>query len=94
MSTASSLRSHEAAARPGRSVFKLIRATAGSSELYNNSTSHAVLTPKMGIQTLPTGIFRSLHAETWGLRLGQSSSILKGLQIYPGVIDNDGRGRN
>ena len=46
----------------------------------------------MGVQTLPTGVFGPLPAETWGFLLGRSSSIVKGLQIYPGVIDNDYEG--
>jgi dUTPase len=56
------------------------------------STIHAVLTPEMGVQTLPTGVFRPLPVETCGFLLGQSSSIVKGLQIYPGVINNDYEG--
>jgi dUTPase len=43
----------------------------------------------MGVQTLPTGVFGLLPAETCGFLLGRSGSIVKGLQIYPGVIDND-----
>ena len=43
----------------------------------------------MGVQTLPTGVFGPLPIETCGFLLGQSSSIVKGLQIYPGVINND-----
>ena len=43
----------------------------------------------MGVQTLPTRVFRPLPTKTWGYLLGQNSSIIKGLQIYPSVIDND-----
>jgi deoxycytidine triphosphate deaminase len=46
----------------------------------------------MGVQTLPTGVFGPLPVETCGFLLGQSSSIVKGLQIYPGVINNDYEG--
>ena len=46
----------------------------------------------MGVQTLPTGVFEHLPIEIWGLLLGRSSTIVKGLQIYPGVIDNDYEG--
>ena len=46
----------------------------------------------MGVQTLPTGVFGPLPAETCGFLLGRSSSIVKGLQIYPGVIDNNYEG--
>jgi dUTPase len=43
----------------------------------------------MGVQTLPTGIFGPLFPGTRELLLGKSSIIIKGLEIYPGVIDND-----
>ena len=56
------------------------------------STTHTVLTPEMGVQTLPTGVFGPLPVETCGFLLGRSSSIVKGLQIYPGVINNDYEG--
>ena len=56
------------------------------------STIHAVLTPEVGVQTLPTGVFGPLPVETCGFLLGRSSSIVEGLQIYPGVINNDYEG--
>lgn len=43
----------------------------------------------MGVQALPTGTFGPLPPNSFGLLLGRSSSIMKGLHIYPGVIDND-----
>lgn len=46
----------------------------------------------MGVQTLPTGVFGPLPVETCGFLLGRSSSIVEGLQIYPGVISNDYEG--
>jgi dUTPase len=67
-------------------------ATPGSAGLDLCSTTHTVLTPEMGVQTLPTGVFGPLPPETCGFLLGQSSSIIKCLQIYPGVIDNDYEG--
>ena len=90
--TASSLWGHEAAAQPKKSVFELVRATPGTAGLDLCSTTHTVLTPEMGVQSLPTGVFGPLPAETCGFLLGRSSSIVKGLQIYPGVIDNDYEG--
>ena len=56
------------------------------------STTHAVLTPEMDVQTLPTGVFGPLPVETCGFLLGQSSSMVKGRQIYPGFINNDYEG--
>ena len=38
------------------------------------------------------GVFGPLPVETFGFLLGQSSSIVKGLQIHPGVINNDYEG--
>ena len=46
----------------------------------------------MGVQTLPTGVFGPLPVGTCGFLLGRSSSIVEGLQIYPGVISNDYEG--
>ena len=43
----------------------------------------------MGVQTLPIGVFGSLPPGALGLFLGQNITIIKGLHIYPGVIDND-----
>jgi dUTPase len=45
------------------------------------------------LQTLPTGVFGPLPPGAWGLLLGQSSIIIKGLQIYPGVIESDYAGK-
>jgi hypothetical protein len=90
--TASSLWGHEPAAQPKRSVFELFRAKPRGAGLDLCSTTHAVLTPEMDVQTLPTGVFGPLPVETCGFLLGRSSSIVKGLQIYPGVINNDYEG--
>ena len=83
---------YKPAAQPKRSVFELVRAKPGGAGLNLSSTTHAVLAPEMGIQTLPTSVFGPLPVETCGFLLGQSSSIVKGLQIYPGVINNDYEG--
>jgi dUTPase len=63
---AGSLWSHEAVAQPKKSLFELIRGTPGSAGLDLFSTTHAILTPEMGVQTLPTGVFVPLPAETCG----------------------------
>lgn len=52
-------------------------------------SGHAVLTPEMGRQLLPTKVYGPLPKNTWGLLLGRSSLTLKGLTVYPGVIDQD-----
>lgn len=43
----------------------------------------------MGIQLLNTDVYGPLPSQTWGLLLGRSSITIKGLTIYPGVIDSD-----
>ena len=43
----------------------------------------------MGAQAIPTGIFGPPPPSTFGLILGCGSTIIEGLQIVPGVIDND-----
>ena len=68
---------------------ELLRATPGSAGLNLSSTTYIVLTQEMGVQILPTGVFGPLSPGPWRLLLGQSSIIIKGLQVYPGVIDND-----
>jgi hypothetical protein len=80
---------HKTANRPGKFIFELIWATPGSAGLYLCSTTHTVLTPEMGVQTLPTGVFGPLPADTWGFLLERSNTLLKGLQIYLVVINND-----
>lgn len=52
-------------------------------------SDHVVLSPEMGRQLLPTGINGPLPPGTWGLLLGRSSTTLKGLTVFPGVIDQD-----
>jgi dUTPase len=79
---------YKSAAHPKGSIFELVRAKAGGVGLDLCSTTEAILTPEMGVQTLPTRVFGPLPVETYGFLLGQSCSIVKGLQIYPGVINN------
>lgn len=43
----------------------------------------------MGMQALPTGIFGPLPPKTVGLLLGRSSTTMRGIQVSPGVIDED-----
>lgn len=46
----------------------------------------------MGIQALPSGICGPLPPGTVSLILGRSSTILRGIQVHPGVIDQDSQG--
>ena len=52
----------------------------------------AVLTYKQGIQDIPTGIYGPLPPDTVGLIIGKSGLTMKGLQVLPGVIDEDYQG--
>lgn len=70
-------------------ITDLFRATSGSAGLDLCSTTDIVLTPEMGMQALPAGIFGPLPPGTVGLLLGRSSTTMKGIQVSPGVIDED-----
>lgn len=51
-----------------------------------------VLTPELGPQAIPTGVYGPTPKGMFGLLLGRSSLTLKGLQVFPGVIDADYEG--
>lgn len=70
-------------------ITDLFRATSCSAGLDLCSTTDIVLTPEMGMQALPTGIFGPLPPGAVGLLLGRSSTTMKGIQVSPGVIDED-----
>ena len=70
-------------------VKDLYRATSGSAGLDLCSSTYTVLTPAMGMQALPTGVYGPLPQNSMGLLLEKSSWTMKGLQIAPGVIDSD-----
>lgn len=76
----------------GKSVQGLFRATPGSTGLDLSSSAYAGLTPEMGMQALPTGVFGSLPVGTLGLILGRSSTTMKGVLVAPGVIDEASTG--
>lgn len=46
----------------------------------------------MGVQALPTGVQGPLPPGTVGLILGRSSTILRGIQVHPGIVDSDSQG--
>lgn len=48
-----------------------------------------VLIPEMDMQALPTGMCSPLPPDAMGLLLGKSSVTLNGIEVEPGVIDND-----
>ena len=67
----------------------MFRDTSGSTGLDLCSSSYTVLTPKMGMQALPTRVYGPLPDGTVGLLLRCNSSTIKGLLIAPGAIDAD-----
>ena len=75
-----------------RTVTELFRTTAGTARLDLSSSTYPVLTPKMDMQALPTGIFGPLPKNTLGLLLGKNSTTMKGVLVAPGVIDSDSMG--
>ena len=79
---------HETDDHKKKYFFELVSGNRGREVLDLCTTTNTELTTEMGVQTLPTGVFGPLPVETWGFLLGRSSSIVKGLQVYPGVIDN------
>jgi hypothetical protein len=67
----------------------LLCATPGSAGLDLSPSTQYALIPEMGTQTIPTGVYGPITEGTIGLILGKNSLTLKGLQIHPGVIDQD-----
>lgn len=79
-------------ALPQHSIDQLSGGTPGSAGLDLSSAARAILTPQMGPQALPTGVYGPLPKGSVGLLLGRSSAYMKGIRILPGVIDNDYEG--
>jgi hypothetical protein len=48
-----------------------------------------MLTSDLGVQIIPIGIYGPLPQGTMGLILGKNSATIRGLQVYPGVINDD-----
>ncbi len=57
------------------------------------ASTDSILVPEQGVQPIPTEVYGPLPPNTFGLILGRGSSALAGLQIIPGVIDNDYSGQ-
>ncbi|XP_029420486.1 LOW QUALITY PROTEIN: endogenous retrovirus group K member 7 Pro protein-like [Nannospalax galili] len=76
----------------GKSIQDLFRATTGSAGLDLSASTYTVLTPDMGMQAIPTGVYGLLPKGMVGLVLGRSSVTMKGILVAPGVIDSDYQG--
>ena len=74
------------------SICGLKRANPGSAGLDLHASSYIVLIHKMGPQTLSIGVFCLLKEGIFGLILHRSRSTMKGLQVFPGVIDQGYKG--
>ena len=58
-----------------------------------SSSQDFIVTPGETPTIISTGIFGPLPQGTVGLLLGRSALISQGVQIHPGVIDNDYEGK-
>ncbi|XP_055463937.1 endogenous retrovirus group K member 7 Pro protein-like [Psammomys obesus] len=67
----------------------LRRATPGSAGLDLCASTDSILTPEDGVQIISTGIFGPPPPHTYYLILGRASSTLKGINVFPSLIDND-----
>lgn len=53
------------------------------------AAAEPILVPKNGVQIISTGVFGPPPPQTCYLILGRASTTLKGLNIFPSLIDND-----
>ena len=70
-------------------ISDLKAATLGSAAADLPLAENVILSPGGGIYKLRTNVFGPLPRGTFGLILGRSSATLRGLIVYPGVIDSD-----
>ena len=70
-------------------IQNLVRVTPGSTGLDLGSSTYTELTPEMGVQALPMGVYGPLPPGSVGLVLGRSNSLMRGLIVAPGIIDLD-----
>ena len=65
------------------------RVTAGSEGLDLHAPTRLILILRMGIQMIDSDFQGPLQPGTVGLLIGRSSTTLRGLQVYPGIINPD-----
>ena len=70
-------------------ISDLQSATSGSAAADLPLVDNVLLSPGGGICKLKTNVFGPLPKGTFGLILGHSSTVLRGLTIIPEVIDSD-----
>lgn len=69
--------------------FSLQRASPGSAGVDLCASTDTILDSDSGTQIVPTGVFGPPLLETFFLIIGRASSTLRGLTVYPTVVDND-----
>ena len=70
-------------------ISDLKAATLGSAAADLPLAENVILSPGGGVYKLRTNVFGPLPRGTFRLILGRSSATLRGLTVYPGVIDSD-----
>lgn len=66
-----------------------LRATSGSAGVNLCAVTNTILRPEDGAQVIPTGVFGPPPPNTFFQIMGQASSTLQGVVVYPMVVDND-----
>jgi hypothetical protein len=67
------------------SIQELFQATPGSAGLDLSFSTYTALTPEMGVEVLPTGVYGPLPPGTMALLLG-CSVTMNGIKVEPGVM--------
>jgi dUTPase len=68
-------------------IENLILCVPGNVGLDLSPTSPYALTCDLGVQIIPMGVYGLLPQGTMGLILGKSTATIRGLHVYPGVIN-------
>jgi dUTPase len=74
LSPSNSRGAHHPPGRTNRVTITDLRATPGSAGLDLSPSAQYALTPEMGTQTIPTGVYGPLPEGTIGLILGKNTS--------------------
>jgi hypothetical protein len=69
-------------------IENLVQAIQGSTGLDLSPTSRYMLTSDLGVQAISTRSL-ALYSGHSGFNIRENSTAIRGLQVYPGVIDED-----
>ena len=76
--------------KPGvKFILSLKSSTSGSAAVDIPALNDFLLYPQTVPSRIPTGLFGPLPPQTFGLLLGRSRLISKGITVHPGIIDSD-----